>query len=73
MKSNIIKVVELDNDGEETKSSHMQMNTVAQTNLLKVLDTPTTGLNKQSFIGSDQSPSSSSILNMSLSNSVFAP
>lgn len=72
MKGNIIKVVELDNDGEETKSSHKQMNTVAQTNLLKVLDTPA-GLNKQSFIGSDQSPSSSSILNMSLSNSVFSP
>ncbi len=72
MKGNKIKVVELDNDAEETKSSHMQINTVAQTNLLKVLDTPI-GLNKQSFIGSEQSPSSSSILNMSLSNSVFSP
>ena len=41
MKGNIIKVVELDNDGEETKSSHMQMNSGAQTNLLKVHDTPT--------------------------------
>ena len=61
MKDNIIKVDEL--DVEETKSSHTQMN--FSPNLLKVID-------KQSFIGSDQSPSSS-IVNMSLSNSVFSP
>jgi hypothetical protein len=70
MKVNIMKVDELD-DGEETKASDTKLNPCTEHNHLNVINTPPV-ITKQSFIGSDHSPSSS-MINLSLSNSVLAP